>query len=212
MASATRYTTDVNKRELVGKLALSDPLKALEVARSASDPWYRCQSLAHVAWHLEDRNKYKTVIGEALTAAFEQNEPNRIVSVASWAVRAMVKRGDPELTPVVDRLLAQIQLEPNPVRQADALFYLFEAVFQETHLRYLVLDVLLRACGQMHSWKRPVVLSDIAFVLAIDDPNRAAEIVDLIGDCRKGRQARRAIAEGKWLGPHEFFPYYAKPS
>ena len=211
MASATRYTTDVNKRELVGKLALSDPLKALEVARSASDPWYRCQSLAHVAWHLEDRNKYKTVIGEALTAAFEQNEPNRIVSVASWAVRAMVKRGDPELTPVVDRLLAQIQLEPNPVRQADALFYLFEAVFAETRLRYLVLDALLRACGQMNSWKRPQRLGDIALVLAIDDPDRATEIVEMIGEGRTSRQTRRAIAERTWLGPHEFFPYYAKP-
>lgn len=209
---APRYPIDVNKRELVGRLVLSEPAKALEVARSISGPWYRCQSLAQVAWCLEDRKEYKKVIGEALAAAFEQDEPNRIVSVASWAVRVMVKKSDPQLKPAVDRLLDQIQREPNPVRQADALFYLFEAVFQETHLRDLVLDVLLRACGQMHSWKHPVVLSDIAFVLAIDDPNRAAEIVDLIGDCRKGRQARRAIAEGKWLGPHEFFPYYAKPS
>ena len=209
---ATRYPTGVNRRELVGKLALSEPIKALEIARTISDSWYRCQSLAQVAWHLEDRNKYKTVIKEALTAAYEQNEPNRIVSVASWAVRAMVKNNDPGLKPVVDQLLDKIQLEPNPVRQADALFLLFEAVFYETRLRYLVLDALLRACAHMNSWKRPRLLSDIALVLAIDDPNRAAEIVDTIGEGRKIRQTRKEIAAGKWLGPHEFFPHYAKPA
>ena len=208
----TRAPTGVNRRELVGKLALSEPVRALEVARSISDSWYRCQSLAQVAWHLEDRNEYKKVIDQALTAAYEQNEPNRIVSVASWAVRAMVKRNDPRLRPVVDRLLDQIQLEPNPVRQADALFLVFEAVFYETRLRYLVLDALLRACEQMNSWRRPRLLSDIALVLAIDDPNRAAEIVDTIGEGRKSRQTLKEIAGGKWLGPHEFFPYYAKPA
>ena len=209
---APGYSTGVDLRALVGKLAPSEPVKALDVARRISDPWYRCQSLAHVAWHLEDRNTCKQVIGEALTAAFEQDEPNRIVSVASWAVRVMVKRSDPELSSVVDRLLDRIQLESNPVRQADALLFLFEAVFYETRLRNLVLDALLRACGQVNSWKRPHVMSDIALVLAIDDPDRAAEIVEMIGEGRKSRQTRQAIAEGKWLGPHEFFPYYAKPA
>ena len=206
-----RTPTGVNRRDLVGKLAPSEPIKALEIAGSISDSWYRCQSLAQVAWHLEDRNEYKRVIDQALTAAYEQNEPNRIVSVASWAVRSMVKKNDPRLRPVVDRLLTQIQLEPNPVRQADALFLLFEAVFSETRLRYLVLDALLRACEQMNSWRRPRLLSDIALVLAIDDPDRAAEIVETIGEGRKMRQTLKEIAAGKWLGPHEFFPYYAKP-
>jgi len=39
-----------------------------------------------------------------------------------------------------------------------------------------------------------------------------AQIVDMIGEGRKSRQTRRDIAAGKWLGPHEFFPYYAKPA
>src|SRR5215213_7284958 len=81
-------TEGVNKRELVGKLARSEPARALEIARSISEPWYRCQSLAHVALYLEDQKQFKKVIGEALAAAYEQTEPNRIVSVASWAVRA----------------------------------------------------------------------------------------------------------------------------
>jgi hypothetical protein len=201
----------VNKRALVGKLALSEPARALEIARSISEPWYRCQSLAHVAWYLEDPNEFKKVIEEALTASYELIAPNRTVSVASWAVRVMVKRGYRRVGSVVDELLHKIQREANPVRQADALFYLFEAVFYQPRLRDLVLDALLNACERMNSWKRPLILSNLALVLAIDDPNRAAQIVDIIGEGRKSRQTRREIQAGKWLGPHEFFPYYAKP-
>jgi len=207
---SARYPEGVNKRELVGKLALSEPVRALAVARSISEPWYRCQSLAHLARNLEDRNLFKKVIEEALAAAYELNEPNRVVSVASWPVRAMVKKGDRRVSSVVGELLRKIQIEANPVRQADALFFLFEAVFYEPRLRDLVLDALLRACEQMNSWKRPCILSNVALVLAIDDPDRAAQIVDMIGEGRKSRQTRREIAAGKWLGPHEFFPYYAK--
>ena len=203
---------ETNKRDLVGKLAGPEPDKALELARSVSDPWYRCQSLAHVAWHLKDQLKSSKLIGEALTAAFELDQPNSIVSVASWAVRVMVKNGDERLAAVIDDLLDKIQHELNPVRQADALFFLFEAVYYDTRLRDRVLDRLLRACEEMKSWKRPRILSDIAVVLAIDDPNRASQILDMIGEGRTSRRTRRDIDAGKWLGPHEFFPYYAKPA
>jgi hypothetical protein len=206
------YPVGVSKRNLVSQLALSEPLKALEVARSISDPWYRCQSLAHVAWNLEDRKQSEKVIGEALAAAYEHDEPNRVVTVASWAVRAMVKKTDRGLGSVVDRLLNQIQREANPVRQADALVFLFEAVFYDPGLRELVLGVLLRACDQMNSWKRPLILSNVALALAIDDPARASQIIDLMGQGRMSRKTRREIATRKWLGPHEFFPYYAKPT
>jgi len=201
-----------SRRDLVGKLAVSEPVRALELARSIPDPWYRCQALANVAWHLKDERQISDVTGEALSAAFEQDQPNRIVTVASWAVRVMVKNGDRRLGPVVDELLDKIQLELNPVRQADALLFLFEAVYYEPQLRNLVLDPLLRVCEQMKSWKRPRILSHIAFVLAIDDPNRAAQVVDIIGESRKSRQTRRDLVASKWLGPHDFFPYYAKPT
>ena len=209
---ATRHPIFVNKRELVHKLASAEPMRALEVARSISEPWYRCQSLAQVAWTLKDRNQYKRVIKEALAAAYEENEPNRIVSVASWPVRVMVARSDPRLSAVVDGLLQKIQLQANPVRRADALLFLFEAVYYESGLRDSVLDALLRACEEMNSWKRPLILSNIALVLAIDDANRAAQVIAMMGEGRKSRQTRRDIVAGKWLGPHEFFPYYAKPT
>ena len=207
---AARYSAGVNKRELVGKLVGSEPARALEVARSISEPWYRCQSLAHVAWHVDDLKQFEKVISEALSAAYEHDEPNRVVSVASWAVRVMVEKSDRRLSSVVDELLQKIQREANPVRRADALFFLFEAVFHEPRLRDLVLDVLLGVCAQMNSWKRPLVMSNIALVLAEDDPDRASQIVEMIGEGRKSRQTLRDITARKWLGPHEFFPHYAK--
>ena len=201
-----RNPSDVTKRELVGKLSTSDVKKALEVARSIAAPWYRCQSLAHVAWRLKDKSQYKKVTDEALAAAYEQTVANRIVSVAAWPVSAMVARNDPRSESVVDRLLHTIESEPNPVRQADALLLLFQAVYRNSNLREVVLNPLLRACHEMHSWKRPIILSDIALVLAIDEPDRAAEVVAMIGEGRKSRQTKRQILDGKWLGPREFFP------
>jgi hypothetical protein len=32
----------------------------------------------------------------------------------------------------------------------------------------------------------------------------------VIGEGRWSRKTRREIAAGKWFGPHEFFPHYAK--
>lgn len=202
----------VTKRNLVSQLAVSEPLRALELARSISEPWYRCQSLAHVAWNLEDQKQSEKVIGEALAAAYEHDEPNRLVTVASWAVRAMVKKSDRRLGSVVNGLLDKIQSEANPVRQADALVFLFEAVFYEPRLRELILNALLRACDRMNSWKRPLLLNNVALVLALDDPNRASQVIELMGEGRMSRKTRREMAAGKWLGPHEFFPYYAKPA
>jgi hypothetical protein len=64
----------------------------------------------------------------------------------------------------------------------------------------------------MNSWKRPLILSNVALVLALDDPDRASQVIDLMGEGRMSRKTRREMATGKWLGPHEFFPYYAKPA
>lgn len=199
-----RFSKYVNQRREVGKLADRDPLKALEVARRISDSWYRCQALAEVACHLEDPRLLKKVIGEALEAAYEQKEPNRIVTVASWPVYAMVQRGDRRRAAVVDELLQKIQTEPNPVRQAHALVLLFQAVYSEPQLRPVVLEPLLRACEEMNSWRRPIILSELALVLAVDDPTRAEQVIDMIGEGQKSRQTRRYMAFNHRLGPRRF--------
>ena len=202
----------VPKRSRADKKAPAKPSVALDLARRPHDAWRRCQDLAQVAWQTEDSGEVKKIIGESLEAAYALKEPNRIVSVAAWPVRVMVVKRDRRLGTVVHELLEKIQTEPNPVRRAHALLLLFEAVYSEPELRESVLGPLLRACEYMNSWRRPIILSEVALIFAQDDPARAAQIVDVIGEGRKSRQTRRSIAEGRWLGPHEFFPYYAKPA
>lgn len=83
---APRYPARVNKRDLVGKLAVSEPLEALESRGVfpghgiAARHWPRWPGTSKM------ENYFKKVIEEALAAAYEQTEPNRVVSVASWAV------------------------------------------------------------------------------------------------------------------------------
>ena len=202
----------VPKRSRAEKKAPAKHSVALDLARRPHDAWRRCQDLAQVAWQTEDPGEVKKIIGESLEAAYALKEPNRIVSVAAWPVRVMVVKGDRRLGTMVHELLEKIQTEPNPVRRAHALLLLFEAVYSKPELRESVLGPLLRACEDMNSWRRPIILSDVALIFAQDDPARAAQIVDVIGEGRKSRQTRRSIAEGRWLGPHEFFPYYAKPA
>ena len=206
-----RYSDYVNKRELVRTLAASEPDHALEVAREITDPWYRCQSLAQVAWHTGKRQQFEKIIHDALRAAREQDEPNRIVSAAAWPVRAMAEKDNPGLTNVVNELLVVVDRESNPVRRADALFLLFEATYRVRSLREIVLMPLLDACNKMHSWKRIRILSNIALVLAIDDRDGANEVIEMFGEHRKASQIRHDIYYGKWIGPHEFFPFYAMP-
>ena len=206
------YEKKAPKRNREDKKAPAKPSVALDLARRQHDAWKRCQYLAQVAWQTEDPDEVKKIIGEALEAAYVLKEPNRIVSVAAWPVRVMVVKRDRRLGGVVHDLEQKIQTEPNPVRRAHALLLLFEAVYSEPQLREPVLALLMRACEQMNSWRRPIILSDVALILAADDPTRAAQVVDMIGEGRKSRQTRRSIAEGRWLGPHEFFPYYAKPA
>ena len=80
---------DVAGRTKVGKLAPTDPAFALKTARAINHPWYRCQSLSTVAEHIEKSRRLDVII-EALKAAKEQSEINRIVTVSAWPMRQLV--------------------------------------------------------------------------------------------------------------------------
>lgn len=183
---------------------------ALRFARNIEWDWYRCQSLAQVAWHTKPKAKFTKIVNEALDIARQMSESNRTVSCSAWVVRAMAQREDVDILPVVKELLQIIEREPNPVRRADALLLLFEAIYRKQELREVVLTPLLNACEAMRSWKKPRTLKYIALILASDDLPLADEVVELIPKESVKRQAKEAIEKCEWLGAHEFFPYYAK--
>lgn len=197
-------------RQKVWELCKTDVDAALEFARKIESHWNRTQALAAVALHVSQKGGFLKIVKEAFEAARENRQPNRIVSCAAWAVRAITKRNDIDALPFVEELLEIIKREPNPVRRADALLFIYEAVYQRKELRCVVLDPLLQACQEMKSWKQPRILSDIALIVAIDDLPLANKIIEMIGDGKRKRQTLKMIEKGEWLGAHEFFPYFAK--
>jgi hypothetical protein len=117
------------QRDHVAVLARTNPAEALELARTIEDPWFRCQALSFAAEHGPDPRFQLRAIDEAFAAASELSEPNRVVSVSSWPVKALALTGHlSRVASEVDRLIQLISTEPSPVRRADALRALLEAV------------------------------------------------------------------------------------
>lgn len=197
-------------RRKTWELAQADIDAALHFARNIEWDWYRCQSLAAVAWHTKPKAKFMKIVNEALETAHVMPEPNRTVSCSAWIVRVMAQRDDVDVAPVVRELLQIIERESNPVCQVDALLLLFEAIYRKRELREMVLTPLLKYCEAMRSWKQPRTLKDIALILAVDDLPSANKVVEMIQKESIKRQAKEAIEKREWLGAHEFFPHYAK--
>ena len=117
------------QRDRVAAIAKTKPHEALELARSIDDPWFRCQALGIAAVHAPDLRSRKSAIVGAFSAANELSEPNRVVTVSSWPVKALVLTGHmSSVSSEVARLLQVLSAESSPVRRADALRYLLGSV------------------------------------------------------------------------------------
>jgi hypothetical protein len=203
----------VQIRSQVAETVKTNLDKALKLARTIPDGWYRCQSLAEVAFYTASKSNFRELVREALQAAEETRQPNRIVSVSAWIIWVMAKRKDvrdEEILPIVEKMLEIMRIEAHPVKRSDALFVLFEAIYSRRNLREMVLNPLLSACREMNSWKKSRTLGDIALVLAVDDLKRAETVLEMIEKESKKKSLRREIEENKWLGAHDFLPFYAK--
>jgi hypothetical protein len=200
----------VASRAKVHALVVADDLRAAAAeARANPHPWYRCQSLAHVAWAAKDDEKAAKLLREAIDTAKKQEEPNRIVSVASYAVSVCIERALNDMSLVVPELLQIISVEPNPIRRADALLLLLEAVMRDRNLRLMVLDALFAACAQSRGWKGRRILQFAALALA-NHQQLAREVLSRIPESRELRRAKAMLARRQWVGPHAFVPYYQK--
>ena len=117
------------QRNTVAAMAAREPQKALELARRIDDPWFRCQALSMAAVHMQDRRTQKQAIKEAFASANALSDPNRIVTVSSWPLKALVLTGDAAPAAAeAERLLKIISAERSPVRRADALRHLLGGV------------------------------------------------------------------------------------
>ena len=106
----------------------------------------------------------------------------------------------------VSRVLRVAEEIDNPVSRADALFLVWQAVSPASQkVRRTVLEPLLSVCAASSSWKGAYLLSDIALILARDDPTAAQEIVDAMAEGRYKQQAHRRINEDELMQPRPFY-------
>lgn len=199
----------VASRAEVYHLLLHDLSAALAEARANPHPWYRCQSLTAVAAAIEDDEQAAGVLHEALASAKQQDEPNRVVSVAAWPVSIGVARSLLDMPAVITELLEILGREPNPIRRADALLLLLEAVMDDAMQRRIVLTSLLEACAQRRSRKSRWILHLTALVVG-NHQGLAQEVLSHIPESRELRRTKALLARRHDIGPHKFIPYYSK--
>ena len=120
--------TGTQQRDRVASMAAADPEAALALAVKIADPWFRCQALSIAAVHVPDRRRREGAIDQAFASANDLDEPNRVVTVSSWPIKALALTGNAaRVSSETGRLLQIIASEGSPVRRADALHYLLGA-------------------------------------------------------------------------------------
>ena len=187
----------VEGRRRVDDLVANSFDRAVEEARKIAHPWYRCQGLARVADEVRSDAHAAKLLRESLAAAREQTEPNRIVTVASWPVKVMVRRGVEGVESEVAKLLDVIGTEPNPLRRGNALLFLLHAVFPREPLRREVLHRLVDALRSCRGWKARRLLQFTAETMLDVSVEEAERISALIPPSKEANRARRAIKSRK---------------
>lgn len=200
----------VEGRRRVDALVATDVSAAVKEARGIEHPWYRCQALTRVAAEVKGAAFAVTLLHEALAAAKKQDEPNRVVSVASWPISILVRRELEDVDGAVRELLRIIAPEPNPIRRGDALLMLLESVFTNPALRQLVLEPLLAALQESYGRKRNRLYQFTALIMAAESREAAERVYALMPPSREQRQTRKMLDAKEWTGPHWFVPYYEK--
>jgi hypothetical protein len=204
------------ERDQVARIAGRDNASALRIARNIDDPWFRCQALAYVAWHMADHKRFLRLVAESLESGWSIRDPNRSVTVIAWPVAALARRNYPRpdamersagiLREVIARLSGVIAKEPNPASRADALVLHVHALSpSRRELRKGLLGLLVKECREATNRKRQRQLEEAAMAIAPDDLDAALGLIASLDENRKRRTTARIEAQWEGLGPRQFF-------
>jgi len=183
-------SADVEGRREAQALARTDVRRALAVARAIRHPWYRCQALSSVAEAMSKAQGRDAVLTQAVDAAFEQSEPNRVACVGSWPLRIMVGLGDAGASGLVARLLAALEDEPHGLRRLDGLAAVLGPLLPFEDLRAKAWRPFLAAAQISTGWRTERIVSWMAVALAVYDRPAALELL-------KGREANRFTTKAR---------------
>lgn len=175
---------DVRGRARAADAAKTDPELAATIAKAIRHPWYRCQALAMAAEAHASENVRMRLIDAAFDAAYEQSEPNRIVSVASWPLKLLSEIDSSRASVRIEDLLRIISTEPHSLRRLDALVAVMQAVAPYAELRSILKVPLIDAARSGHGWRTQRKASLVAMMLAEDDPEFGDEMLATQPFCR----------------------------
>lgn len=167
----------VQARARVDALAETDPEHAARLARAIAHPWYRCQALTAVARVHPSRNAVKRLLVEALEAAHAQDEPNRIVSVASWPLGVLVEFDVAWAVEATKSLVEVIAREPHSLRRLDGLYALLKAGVACEPVRVLLIPPIVEAAAAGHGWRTERTASFAAMALSPHDRRAARALL-----------------------------------
>jgi len=124
------------------------------------------------------------VLNEAFAAAWKLAEPNRVVTVAAWPLRALLDLGESDWFGCeVGQLLPVILEEPNPFRRQDGLAAL---LFTDAPVKWRnrVLEHYLEACADT---QKTLTMTRMAEYLNRVDHAAAVRVARLIAVSRRRR-------------------------
>lgn len=168
---------DVRGRSESAKALERSRSDALKIARAIKHPWYRCQALAYIAGSDHSPSNSLPLLEEAVSAAYELSDPNRIVSVASWPLGHFVKASPSKAESLINRLLKTIAEEVHGLRKLDGISMVLNAVSSEKELRALVLPVFNNAATNSVGWRTDRIVAFAASNLAQYDLITAREML-----------------------------------
>lgn len=115
-------------------------------AKPFTDPWYRCQYYSDAASKARNPEHRDYFIREAFAEADLLGEPNRIVTVSTWPLAVMARDCEEDKVRCeTERLLTIISTEPSPVRRADALRHMVQALLPLPTLMLMALRPFVEA-------------------------------------------------------------------
>lgn len=147
-----------------------------------------------VAEHWGTRSQKLELLEEALTAAQELTEINRVVTVSSWPVRVLVRVAADLVPEHLTRLVSLADTEEHSVRRADALFALASAVSEDVVLSNLVLPSLRAALLTGYGWKTDRLIRWTVNMFYKTSPGALAGLVEHHSDGAKKRKLLDSIA------------------
>jgi hypothetical protein len=198
--------TPTGERELVHRLAGTEPEKALAVARQIKDAWFRCQALSHVAryWPKPD---YQRLLQEAVTAADAQDDTYKQVTVSAWPIRAYLERGS--LSPaksLLEKYTSAATRIENMGSRSEALFMIFQAARPFAgDLWKPVFAALVAATEPALAWRQRRNIRNAIAMVAHEDASLVKKALARLSDERTTTAIERDLKNGRRAEPRPFF-------